>query len=73
MSPRVARLFERVVTTDCVREPDAGELQVRFEERGVETGHGRRILRHKRGNPETGPSRNLNYRATPRLYSPSKP
>jgi hypothetical protein len=51
-----------------VREPDAGKLPVRFDERGVETEHGRRLLRHKRGNPETEVRRNLNHRATPRLY-----
>jgi hypothetical protein len=34
----------------------------------VETEHGRRILRHTRGNPETEVSRSLNHRATSRLY-----
>jgi len=34
----------------------------------VETGHGRRLLRHNRGNPDTEVSRSLNYRATSRLY-----
>ena len=34
----------------------------------VETEHGRRILRHNRGNPETEVSRSLNHRVTPRLY-----
>jgi hypothetical protein len=36
-----------------VREPDAGNPPVRFDEREVETEHGMRLLRHKRGNPET--------------------
>ena len=38
----------------------------------VETEHGRRILRHTRGNPETEVSRSLNHRATSRLYRPSQ-
>ena len=36
-----------------VREPDAGNPPVRFDEREVETEHGMRLLRHRRGNPET--------------------
>jgi hypothetical protein len=36
-----------------VREPDAGNPPVRFDEREVETEHGMRLLRHSRGNPET--------------------
>ena len=36
-----------------VREPDAGNPPVRFDEREVETEHGMRLLRHKRGNPDT--------------------
>jgi hypothetical protein len=51
-----------------VREPDAGKPPVRFDERGVKTEHGRRILRHNRGNPETEVSRSLPHRVTPRLY-----
>jgi hypothetical protein len=35
-----------------VREPDAGNPPVRFDEREVETEHGMRLLRHKRGNPD---------------------
>ena len=53
---------------NLVREPDAGNPPVRFDEREVETEHGRRILRHNRGNPETEVSRSLNHRATSRLY-----
>ena len=34
----------------------------------VETEYGQRILRHKRGNPDTDLSRSLNHRATSRLY-----
>jgi hypothetical protein len=39
-----------------------------FDEREVETEHGRRLLRHKRGNPETEVIRSLPHRATSRLY-----
>jgi hypothetical protein len=35
-----------------VREPDAGNPSVRFDEREVETEHGMRLLRHNRGNPD---------------------
>src|SRR5271169_566488 len=38
---------------NLVREPDAVNPPVRFDEREVETEHGMRLLRHKRGNPET--------------------
>ena len=38
---------------NLVREPDAGNPPVRFDEREVETEHGMRLLRHSRGNPET--------------------
>ena len=55
-------------STLLVREPDAGKLPVRFDEREVETEHGRRILRHRRGNPDTEVSRSLTHRATSRLY-----
>jgi hypothetical protein len=51
-----------------IREPGAGNPHVRFDEREVETEHGRRILRHRRGNPETEVSRSLHHRATSRLY-----
>jgi hypothetical protein len=36
-----------------VAEPDAGNPPVRFDERKVETEYGMRLLRHRRGNPET--------------------
>jgi hypothetical protein len=36
-----------------VREPDAGKPPVRFDEREIETEHGMRLLRHRRGNPDT--------------------
>jgi hypothetical protein len=36
-----------------VREPDAGNPPVRFDEREVETEHGMRLVRHRRGNPDT--------------------
>jgi hypothetical protein len=39
--------------TILVREPDAGKLPVRFDEREVETEQGMRLLRHTRGNPDT--------------------
>jgi hypothetical protein len=51
-----------------VGEPGAGNPHAGFDEREVETEHGRRILRHARGNPDTEVSRSLNHRATPRLY-----
>ena len=35
-----------------VGEPDAGNPPVRFDEREVETEHGMRLLRHRRGNPD---------------------
>ena len=53
---------------NLVREPDAGNPPVRFDEREVETEHGMRLLRHRRGNPETEVCRSLNHRATSRLY-----
>jgi hypothetical protein len=58
---------------NLVREPDAGNPPVRFDEREVETEHGRRLLRHKRGNPETEVIRSLPHRATSRLYPDSSP
>jgi hypothetical protein len=39
-------------TMNLVREPDAGNPPVRFDEREVETEHGMRLLRHRRGNPD---------------------
>ncbi len=36
--------------------------------REVETEHGMRLLRHKRGNPDPELCRNLPHRATSRLY-----
>ena len=51
-----------------VREPDAVNLHVRFDEREVETEHGMRLVRHRRGNPETELCRSLPHRATSRLY-----
>jgi hypothetical protein len=51
-----------------VREPDAGNPPVRFDEREVETEHGMRLLRHERGNPDTELCRSLPHRATSRLY-----
>jgi hypothetical protein len=46
-----------------------GEPPVRFDEREVETEHGMRLLRHRRGNPDTELCRSLPHRATSRLYS----
>ena len=51
-----------------VREPDAGNPPVRFDEREVETEHGMRLVRPERGNPETELCRSLPHRATSRLY-----
>ena len=39
------------LTVKPVGEPDAGNPPVRFDEREVETEHGRRILRHTTGKP----------------------
>jgi hypothetical protein len=65
------RRRQRVVSrwVKPVGEPGAGDPHAGFDERGVETEHGRRILRHVRGNPDTEVSRSLNHRATPRLYT----
>jgi hypothetical protein len=41
------------LTVKRVGEPDAGNPPVRFDEREVETEHGMRLVRHRRGNPET--------------------
>ena len=41
------------LTVKPVGEPDAGNPPVRFDQREVETEHGMRLLRHRRGNPET--------------------
>ena len=51
-----------------VGEPCAGNPHARFDEREVETEHGMRLLRHKRGNPDTELCRSLRHRATSRLY-----
>jgi hypothetical protein len=51
-----------------VREPDAGNLPVRFDEREVETEYGMWIMRHRRGNPDTELCQSLTHRATSRLY-----
>ena len=64
------REHDRVPLVKPVGEPDAGNPHVRFDERGVETEHGRRLLRHNRGNLDTEVNRSLNHRATPRLYRP---
>ena len=56
------------LTVKLVGEPDAGNPPVRFDEREVETEHGMRLLRHKRGNPDTELCRSLTHRATSRLY-----
>ena len=42
-------------------------LHVRFDERGVETGHGV-VVRHCQPKGAAPASHRLNYRATPRLY-----
>ncbi len=50
-----------------VREPDAGNPPVRFDEREVETEHG--LASEAPTNERVGPDRlYLNYRATSRLY-----
>ena len=50
-----------------VREPDAGDPPVRFDERGVETEHGW-ILWHRQPKGPATRMANLPHRATPRLY-----
>ena len=51
-----------------VGEPCAGNRHTQFEYHRMEITHGMRLLRHKRGNPDTELCRNLNHRATSRLY-----
>ena len=41
------------LTVKPVGEPDAGNPPVRLDQREVETEHGMRLVRHRRGNPET--------------------
>ena len=50
-----------------VGEPDAGDPPVRFDEREVETEHGR-ILRHRQPKGPDTRTAPLNHRATSRLY-----
>jgi len=54
-----------------VREPDAGNPPVRFDEREVETEHGMRLLRHRRRNPD--PEYVEAYPTAPPLDSPLYP
>ncbi|AYN25676.1 hypothetical protein D8682_00920 (plasmid) [Buttiauxella sp. 3AFRM03] len=60
---------------DSVREPDALEAHVRFDERGVETGFMVRTVRHRQSKEAATDMPDLqNYRATSRLYRfPSGP
>jgi len=51
-----------------VREPDAGDPHVRFDERGVETEHGW-IFWHRQPKGPATRMANLPHRATPRLYT----
>ncbi len=44
-------------TMNLVREPDAGNLPVWFDEQEVETEHGMRLLRHRRGTPKQNMSK----------------
>ena len=55
------------VLRNPVGEPDAGNPHVRFDERGVETEHGR-ILRHWQPKGPATRTAYLHHRATPRLY-----
>jgi hypothetical protein len=50
-----------------VREPDAGNPPVRFDEREVETGHGE-ILGHRQPKGPGTRKASLHHRATSRLY-----
>jgi len=65
---RLRRWCDRGPAVKPVGEPDAGNPPVRFDEREVETEHGRRLLRHKPGKPRNRICRNLPHRATSRLY-----
>ena len=59
---------------DCVsllREPDAGNPHVRFDERGVETEAWWRLVRHRQTKGPATDRLHLNHRATPRLYKGS--
>ena len=54
-------------SVSLLREPDAGSLHVRFDERDVETEHGTAI--EAPADERAGTNRpNLNHRATSRLY-----
>ena len=56
---------------DCVsllREPDAANPHVRFDERGVETEAWRRLVRHRQTKGSATDRPRLNHRATPRLH-----
>ncbi len=57
-----------------VREPGAGNPPARFDERGVETGHGRDggTPADERAGQQGKTNLDLNYRATPRLYYGSR-
>ena len=58
---------------DCVsllREPDAGNPHVRFDEREVETEHGGLVRHRQTKGPATDRLR-LNHRATSRLHKSS--
>lgn len=58
---------------DSVREPDALEAHVRFDERDVETGFMVRTVRHRQSKEAATDMPDLqNYRATSRLYPFSK-
>ena len=54
-----------------VREPDAGNPPVRFDEREVETEHGGIVWHRQPKGPATRMA-HLNHRATSRLYQPNR-
>ena len=54
---------------NLVREPDAGNPPVRFDEREVETEHGMRQVRHRQPKGPATAWLHLNNRATVRLYA----
>jgi len=59
---------------DCVsllREPDAANPHVRFDERGVGNGSMVRLVRHRQTKGSATDRPSLNHRATPRLYTTS--
>jgi hypothetical protein len=78
MSLKTPMLFSEVADNvtcngygDCVsllREPDAANPHVRFDERGVENGSMVQLVRHRQTKESETDRLNLNHRVTPRLH-----